>query len=109
MGRGYPISTSTKHKLNTRSSTESEIIGVSDCMLYILWTRLFLDAHGYDVTDNKIYQYNKSAIILEKNGKESSGKRTKNINMRYFFATDCIQKGDVSVKWCPTGDITGDF
>jgi hypothetical protein len=29
MGRGFPISTSTKQKLNTRSSTESELVGVS--------------------------------------------------------------------------------
>ena len=85
MGRGYPISTSTKQKLNTCSSTESEIIGVSDCMPSILWTRLFLEAQGYDVTNNIIYKYNKSAILLEKNGKASSGKLTKHINMRYFL------------------------
>jgi hypothetical protein len=32
MGRGFPIVNSTKQKLNTRSSTESEIVGVDDCM-----------------------------------------------------------------------------
>ena len=85
MGRGYPISTLTKQKLNNRSSTKSDMIGVSDCMPSILWTRLFLEAQGYDVTDNIIYQDNKSAIILEKNGKSYSGKRTKHINMRFFL------------------------
>ena len=109
MGRGYLISASTKQKLNTHSSTESEMIGVNDCMPSILWTRLFLEAQGYYVTDNIIYQDNKSAILLEKNGKASSGKQTNHINMGYFFVTDRIQKGDVSVKWCPTGDTTGDF
>ena len=109
MGRGYPISTLTKQKLNIRSSTESEMIGVNDCMPYILWTRLFLEAQGYDVTNNSIYQDNKSTIILDKNGKASSGKRTKHINMRYFFVTERIQKGDVSAEWCPTGDMTGNF
>ena len=78
-------------------------------MLSILWTRLLLEAQGYYVTDNIIYQYNKSAILLENNGKASSGKRTKHINMRYFFVTDPIQKRYVLVKWCPTGDMTGDF
>ena len=109
MDRGYPISKSTKQKLNTRSSTKSKMIGVSDCMLSILWTRLFLESQGYDVTDNIICQDNKITILLEKNGKASSGKRTKHINMRYFFVTDRIQKGDMSVKWCPTGDMIGDF
>ena len=97
MGRGYPISTSTKQKLNTRSSTESEMIGVIDCMPSILWTRLFLESQGYDVTNNLILQDKNSAILLEKNGKASSGKRTKHINMRYFFVTNRIQKGDMSV------------
>ena len=26
-----------------------------------------------------------------------------------FFVTDRIQKGGVSVEWCPTNDITSDF
>ena len=49
------------------------------------------------MTDNIIYQDNKIAILIEKNGKAYSGKRTKHINMRYFFVTNRIQKGDMSV------------
>jgi hypothetical protein len=30
MGRGFPISVLTKQKLNTRMSTESELVGVYD-------------------------------------------------------------------------------
>jgi hypothetical protein len=39
MGRGFPIVNSTKQKLNTRSSTQTEIVGVDDCMPAVLWTR----------------------------------------------------------------------
>ena len=109
MGRGFPITASTKQKLNTRSSTESELVAVDQMMPAILWTRLFLEAQGYGVTENIIYQDNQAAILLEKNGKASSGKRTKHINMRFFFVTDRIAKRDISVGWCPTGDMTGDF
>ena len=70
---------------------------------------MFLEAQGYSVSENIIYQDNQAAILLEKNGKASSGKRTKHINMRYFFVTDRIAKRDVSVEWCPTGEMTGDF
>ena len=35
--------------------------------------------------------------------------RTKHINIRYFFITDRVDKGDVSLVWCPTGDMIGDF
>ena len=69
MGTGFPISSSTKQKLNTRSSTESEIVGVDNFMPFILWTIKSLNAQDYDVTGKIIFQDNKSAIILEKNGK----------------------------------------
>ena len=74
-----------------------------------IWTRNFLNAQDYDVTKNTIFHNNKSAMILENNGKSSSGNRTKHINIRYFFVTDIIKKGEVTVDWCPTYDMTGDF
>ena len=44
MGTGFPISSSTKQKLNTRSPKDSDIVGVDKFMMYILWTRNFLNA-----------------------------------------------------------------
>ena len=67
MGTGYPISTSTKQKLNTKSSTETEVVGVDDLMPSVLWTRLFLKAQDYEVNKSIVFQDNKSAILLEKN------------------------------------------
>jgi hypothetical protein len=109
MGTGFPIVSSTKQKLNTRSSTESELVGVDDMMSSILWTRYFLKEQGYKVYDNVIFQDNKSSILLERNGKLSSSKRTKHINVRYFFITDRISKGEVRVEWCPTKQMVADF
>jgi hypothetical protein len=109
LGRGFPIVSSTKQKLNTRSSTETEIVGADDFMPAICWTRYFMEAQGYKVQDNILFQDNKSSILLEKNGKASSSKRTKHINIRYFFITDRISKDEVSVVWCPTGDMIGDY
>jgi hypothetical protein len=60
----------------------------------ILWTKLFLEAQGYDVDKNIVYQDNKSAILLETNGKKSSGKQTHALNIRYFFITDQVEKGN---------------
>lgn len=109
MGRGFPIVSSTKQKLNTRSSTESKLVGVDDMMLSILWTQYFLKAQGFKVNDNIIFQDNKSMMLLERNGKASSSKRTKHINIRYFFITDRISKGEVRVEWCPTAEMLADF
>jgi hypothetical protein len=88
MGRGYPISVSTKQKLNTKSLTESELVGVDNMMPIILWTCYFLLSQGYGVIKNLLLQDNKSSILLERNGKASSRKRTRHINIHYFFITD---------------------
>ncbi len=47
LGIGFPMSSSSKQKLNTQSSTESELVGVDDLMSLILWSRNFLQAQGY--------------------------------------------------------------
>jgi hypothetical protein len=91
MGRGFPITTSTKKKLNTRSSTEAKLVGVDDLMPAICWTRYFMEGQGYKVIENIVYQDNQSAILLERNGKASSSKRTKHINIRYFFVIDRVK------------------
>jgi hypothetical protein len=111
LGKGFPIATSIKQKINTCSSTEAELVGVDDCMPAIGWSQYFLEAQGCSVGENIIYQDKKSAILLEKNGKASScSKRTKYINIRYFFVTDRVRtKEEVSVQWCPTGKMIGDF
>ena len=109
MGRGFPIVTSTKQKLNTRSSTETKLVGVDDCMPAICWTRYFILAQGREVRENIVYQDNRSAMLLEKNGKASSSKRTKHINIRYYFVTNRIKQRDLTVQWCPTGDMVADF
>ena len=46
---------------------------------------------------------------MERNGRASSSKRTKHINIRYYFVTDRIAMDELSVHWCPTGDMIADF
>ena len=75
----------------------------------ILWTRYFLIGQGYDVSQNIIYQDNKSVTLLEKNGKASSSKRTNHINIQYFFVKDRIDKNEVQAKWCPMKIMVADF
>ena len=109
LGKGSPISFSTKQKLNTRSSTEAELVGVDDSMAMVIWTRNFLRAQGLEVTDNVVYQDNQSAILLERNGRASSGRRTRHIDIRYYFVTDRIKQGDLRIEYCPTDEMNGDF
>ena len=58
---------------------------------------------------NLILQDNTSIIKLLKNGKESSGKRTRHFNIRLFYATDLINEKEVTVKYCPTDRMWADY
>ena len=109
MGTGFSLVTSTKQKISTCSLTESELVGVDDLFPQILWACLFLKAQGFKVVDNVIYQDKKSAILLERNGKASSSKRTKHIEIRYYVATNKIAKGDMSVEWCHMSQMIANF
>ena len=90
-GRGLIISISKKQKLNTKSSTEAELIGADNSMPQMLWTRYFLEAQGYGIDESILYQDNMSAMLLEKDGKKSSTKNTKHINVRYYFIKDRVE------------------
>ena len=103
-------------KINTKSSTEAELVGDDDVVTFSMWIKHFFESQvrsidmnsplkplGSDIT---IEQDNTSAIQLERNGLKSSSKRTKHINVRYFYITDRLKAGDVSrVIYKPTGDI----
>ena len=95
--------------MNTRSSTTAELVAADDVIGLVLWTKLFLEAQGYEINRNILFQDNKSTILLEENGKKSSGKRTRHLNIRYFFLTDQVEKGNVSIQYCPTDEMIGDY
>ena len=68
-----------------------------------------MEAQGYNIEKNILYQDNKSAILLEENGKKSSSQRTRALNIRYFFLTDQVEKNNISISYCPTTEMVGDF
>jgi hypothetical protein len=108
-GGGAIQSMSRKQKLNTRSSTEAELVGADDAATMILWTKLFMEAQGYDIVKNILYQDNKSAILLETNGKRSSSKRTRALNIRYFFLADQVAKENLVIEYLSTTEMWGDY
>ena len=109
MGNGAIIAKSLKQKLNAKSSTEAELIGTDDILSDVLWTGYFIRAQGYDDVKSIIGRDNKATMLLETNGIYSSSKRTKHINVRYYFIKDKIDKGKVELEYCPTGKMWADF
>ena len=111
---------SCKQKINTKSSTEAELVGVDDAMTFVMWMKHFFESQVKQISehsklkrlgsDTVIEQDNTSAIQLEKNGWKSSSKRTKHIDVRYFYVTDRLKKKDISrIVYKPTGDMESDY
>ena len=109
LGKGTIYARSLKQKLNTKSSTEAELVGASDICPQAIWTAYFIEAQGYKVKDNDLYQDNMSTQRMEKNGRKSAGQKSRHINIRYFFIKNRVQKGELNIIHCPTAKMIGDF
>ena len=107
-GLGIILPRSSKQKLNTKSSTEAELVGMSDSVPYSLWAVYFLRSQGYDVDHNVLFQDNQSAIKLEKNGRRSAGIKSRHINIRYFWVKDCVDRNEIDIVYCPTHKMLAD-
>ena len=109
MGKGAILSSSKKQKMNTKSSTESELVGIDDCISKILWSKYFIESLGYSVEHNILFQDNKSTILLAQNGRLSSSAKTRHIKQRYFFVKDKIEQGDLEIEYVPTDKMWSDI
>jgi hypothetical protein len=95
-GTGGILCKSTKQKLNTKSSTEAELVGASDYLPNTIWVKMFLDKQGFVLTDNVFHQDNESTIKLEKNGRSSAGQRSRHIDVLYFWMKDRIRQEGIN-------------
>ena len=91
-GTGILHGKSSKQKLNTKSSTEAELVAVSDYIPYHIWMIIFLRYQGYEVKKKVLYQDNQSAIKMETNGQNSCTGNSRHIDIRFFFVHDRIKK-----------------
>eukprot|EP00957_Ditylum_brightwellii_P164827 12549028-Ditylum_brightwellii.AAC.1 len=56
-----------------------------------------------------MYQDNQSTIYLEHNGCSSGGKRTRHMDVLFFFVTDRAEAGEIMLEYCPSGEMRGDL
>ena len=96
-------------KINTQSTTHSEIVAVSDVLPKMLWFRYFMEVHNYTVEDVYMYQDNQSAILLKKNGAQSIGKGSRHVKIKYFLITDKVKSKKLSIIYFPTKQKIADF
>jgi hypothetical protein len=97
IGGAGPVSTdSTRQSIVTKSSTEAELVGMSDSMNQLIHLRRLLIAQGHTIGPATVYQDNQSSMALLAKGRSTS-KRSRHIEIRYFWAKERCDMGDIKV------------
>ena len=96
-----------KQKFVTKSSTEADLVGISDALGYAILARNWMIAQCHKEKHANLFQDNLSTIILAHKG-QTSAERTRHINIRYFFIKDRIENGEVIVKYLSTDEMIAD-
>jgi hypothetical protein len=107
-GRGSILAKSMKQKIVCRSSTESELVALSDATSLAAYELQFMESLGLGIKKAHLYQDNTSTIRIAMNGKSCSD-RTKHIKLRYFFVKQYIESGEFEVTHCPTSMMIADL
>jgi len=108
LGRGGVFVRSSKQKIVTKSSTEAELVGLSDSLGQAIWTRDFLIGQGYVMGPATLFQDNMSTITLANKGRSTSD-RTRHIHIRYFFVKDRVNSGEVKIEYKHTKMMLADL
>jgi hypothetical protein len=109
LGKCAPVAaSSTKQKIVTKSSTESELVGLCDSVGDGVGVAELLRSLGYDVKPIIFHQDNMSTIRMAENG-ASASRRTRHINVRYFFIKERIDTGEIRVSYLPTEEMIADL
>ena len=108
IGKGPIYAKSSTQKINSKSSSEAELIGLSDSTNQIVWVRNFLISQGYDVGEATVYEDNMSTINMVKNGKSNS-ERTRHIAIRFYFVADRVQQKEIKIQYMQTANMLADI
>jgi hypothetical protein len=93
LGTGNIYNCSRKQKIDTTSSTKTQLVAAKDIMSQMMWNRHFLLAQGNNITHRILYQDNKSNMLLQMNGLASSSCLPLHINMHFLLIKQWIAKG----------------
>lgn len=105
---GLLFAASKKQRIVARSSAEAELIAIHDCIDRLIMIRNVSIELGMDPLPAVIHQDNKSTIMLAQHGGALS-KRSKHINLRYFYVSEKVEANQVSIVYTPTKLMIADF
>jgi len=99
---------SKKQVLTTKSSTEAELVALDEGVTTLIWFQRLMNDLSYASLPSIVYQDNQSTIHIARHGPNGS-RRTRHINVRYFFVKDHLETGNSIIKYLPTEDMVADL
>ena len=99
---------SKKQKITSLSSTESELICLSDSTSYIINTLNIFNELDITINNKIIYQDNLSTIQMINNEKPTS-QRSKHINLKYFSIRERIKDHNININYLETKLMIADI
>ena len=100
------LSKSTKQRINTKSSSEAELVAISDSIGDLLHIQNMLHELGYPIA-SAIHQDNQSTIQLINRGRPTQ--MTRHIDIRYFFVHDIIKRKTIHLQYTATENMVSDI
>jgi len=94
----------------TKSSTEAELVAVTDVISDVLYLKGFISELGYNVSGTNtttVYQDNQSTMKLMKTG-PPSGSKSKHVRIRTFWIKQIIEEEEINVVYKPTEEMIAD-
>ena len=107
LGGGPLKARSAKHKIVSKSSTEAEMVELSDGVGALSATQQFMAAQGH-TGQGVIREDNMSTMRLAEVGRSAS-QRTAHIKTRYFFVHMFLENGEMRIEHCPTDLMLADI
>ena len=92
----------------TTSSCQAELVALAKGLQQSIYSSYFLAGQGYKIPPIIVNQDNQSTIKLISNGKSNS-ELTRHIQIGYYWVKDLIDRGLITIEYCPTESMIADF
>ena len=106
LGEGSLLTVSTKQKCISKSSTEAELIAVTDLVAHAIEVKKISEEIIGEKIELIVYQDNESTIKIMKSG--IAGARSKHIKIRFAWINEAIDSGDFELRYKATKQMLAD-
>ena len=102
LGLGPVMTKSRKQKVQCKSSTEAELVALSDYIEQVEWVKNFLEAQGRKTGPARVYQDNTSTMAKVKQDSLSGKDRKQHFKKRRLLVKESVDDKIIVLTYLPT-------